>query len=51
MNTLESLIWKIKCWKHRKVCYFWTLMGRKDKANKEYEKVLHMMDAYKNLYL
>lgn len=51
MNKLEKILWRIKVWKHARVVAFWVLMGRKDKSDREYRKVLKMLDAYQDAYL
>lgn len=46
LNGFERFLWNAKVNKHKAAIFTYTLFGKKEKADKEFNKVERMFDAY-----
>lgn len=51
MNKVEGFLWKARCNYYRKKVALYVIMGNRKKANETFNKVLDMLDAYRDMYL
>lgn len=51
MSKLGKLMWKLRCSYYGRKMAMYVILGDRAKANEAFNKVLDMVDAYKDIYL
>ena len=51
MGKFEKLIWKLRCSYYGRKMAMYVILGDREKANESFNKVLDMVEAYKDIYL
>lgn len=51
MNRIEKLLWKMRCRYYSRKIAIYVVLGDRKKASDTFNKVLDLMEAYKNIYL
>ena len=51
MSKFGKLMWKLRCSYYGRKMAMYVILGDREKANESFNKVLDMLDAYRDIYL